>query len=76
MDFNQRRVKGEDRRSTTATVKSREVLGLGGKGKGMGERERERERERDGLNEVLQLFIYFIITSFFCDMDLAKKFIN
>ena len=36
MDFNQRRVKGEDRRSTTVMVKSREVLRLGGKGKGMG----------------------------------------
>jgi len=38
MYFNQRRVKGEDRRWMTATVKSREVLGLGEKGKDMGER--------------------------------------
>jgi len=67
MYFNQRRVKGEDRTWTTATLKSREVLGLGEKGKGMG--------ERDGLNEVLQWF-FCVINSIFYDMDLEKKIIN
>ncbi|AES77853.1 transmembrane protein, putative [Medicago truncatula] len=47
MNFNQRWVKGENRISTTATAKSREVLGLGEKGNGM--------RERDGPNPLLQL---------------------